>query len=51
MYSDVSSTGNAAFSKSAYNNKLILNFVVTMFKKKVILIMLSLCDKFKRDNF
>ena len=43
--------GNAALNKSANNNKLTFNFVVTMFLKKVALIKSSLFDKFKRDNF
>ena len=45
------SIGNAAFSKSANNNKLILKLFCNNVLKKVALIMSSLFDKFKRNNF
>ena len=41
---------NAAFSKSANNNKLIFKVCCSNVLKKVV-IMLSLFDKFKKNNF
>ena len=43
--------GNAAFSKSANNKKLIFKLRCNNVLIQVALVMLSLFDKFKRDNF
>ena len=49
--SNVYNIGNAAVRKSANNNKLIFKLRYNNGLKKVVLMMLSPFDNFKRENF